>query len=311
MSSSCGMVQKVAVGTTGDLMFKSTGAIEKEGNWEFFRDGIPGNLKMMEGLVALEPRNEKLLVGLTKGFAGYAFTISETLSLNETLDGKDDGPIREQALNHYSRALEYGLRFLQEQDLSFVKLQEHVAKEGGIVSLLDKHLDYDDMADVEGVLFSAQSLGALILYQRDDMKLVALLPVVKGMFDWVCTHKPKINYGACDVFAGAYEAGRPRALGGNPDKGKEIFLKAIAEYPHNWLMRVTYLRYYVIPMSDEEAFNEQAKFLDSKYEAFKKRKVWNPRNERDQEFSNDSLMLYQSIALKQFEIIKKYKTKLF
>ena len=57
------------------------------------------------------------------------------------------------------------------------------------------------------------------------MGLVSNLPIVKGLFDWVCSKSPNINFGACDIFYGAYQAQRPLMLGGNPEKGKEIFLK--------------------------------------------------------------------------------------
>jgi hypothetical protein len=309
--SSCGLVQKVAVGTTSDLLFKSTGAIEKESNWELFREGVPGNLKMMEGLVSLEPKNEQLLVGLAKGFAGYAFAVSETLALTEIFDGIEDGPQRAHALSHYSRALEYGLRYLEENDMPFALLQESIGKENGVVKLLDKKLNSNSMIDLEGVLFTAQSLGALIVYQRDDMALISLLPLVKGMFDWVCTNRPDINFGACDIFAAAYEAGRPKALGGNPEKGKEIFLQTIKRYPANWLVRVTYMRFYLIPMGDEEGYNEQAKVLEEKIPLFAVRPNWRPRNTLAEDFSEPRLLLYQSIAMKQFETIKKFKKKLF
>src|SRR5690606_29325702 len=128
-------------------------------------------------------------------------------------------------------------------------------------ALLSKKLPSNKRA-YEATAFFAQALGGLINMKKDDMVLVAQLPVAKGMFDWVCVEEPNINHGACDLFYGAYEAGRPKMLGGNPEKGKKIFLKAIELNPNNWLARVTYLQYYVIPMFDEDEWAAQKKVLD-------------------------------------------------
>ncbi len=265
---------------------------------------------MMEGLLYLQPENKRLLAGLTKGYAGYAFAIYDTLALEEELQGIDDGPMKKAALLNYSKAVEYGIRFFEVSGISYEQLQAAVNKDGSVGTLLDKEFS-DDMLDLEGAFFTAQSLGGLIVHQRDDMLLVAQLPIVKGLFDWVCAKKPDINFGACDIFYGAYEAGRPRALGGNPDKGKEFFLKAIEKNPHNWLVRTNYMRFYLIPMGEEDGFKENLKILAEAEEKFSEQFKWRPVKNSGPEFSEKKLALYQAIALKQYEILKKYKNKIF
>jgi hypothetical protein len=138
--------------------------------------------------------------------------------------------------------------------------------------------------------------------------------VAKAMFDWVCMKDPKINYGTCDIFYGAYEAGRPKMLGGNPDKGKDIFLRAIENHPHNWLIRTSYMQYYLIPQNDKAGFDQQLEYLKSKQEEFQAFHVYSSDSNANKEVNwnqESRLRFYQSLALKRFELINKYQKQFF
>ncbi len=312
IGSSCGLVQKVAVSTTADMLFDATKEIETEGNWDIFKDGVPGNLKMMEGMVFVQPKNKKLLVGLAKGYAGYAFAVTESLFIPDQLKDRES-PLRYQLLANYTKALDFGLRFMEVGGVSFDDLRKKINEEQGIVHLLEENFD-DSTLDLEGVLYTAQSLGSLIFLQKDQMKMVALLPIVKGMFDWIAMKRPDINYGTCDIFFAAYEAGRPKMLGGDPVKGKALFKALINKYPHNWLARIAYLRFYVIPMVDEEEFKKEMDYLKKMREKYLTHIPWRPRGGPDQsefpEFQDKGLLLFQTIAMKQYEMIKSVEKDL-
>src|SRR5690606_33440595 len=112
-------------------------------------------------------------------------------------------------------------------------------------------------------------------------------------------------------FYGAYEAGRPRMLGGNPDKGREIFLKAIEKNPSNWLARVTYLQYYVIPMTEEDDWNEKKKVLNLAIKLNAEDLIWRPGREKNRAFSDEGIRAFQAVALKRWEIMRKYEKELF
>lgn len=308
--SSCGLVQKVAVGTTADLLLEASPQPETEGNWDALREGLPANIKLMEGLLYLEPENEKLLIALIKGYAGVAFAVHETLYLKDQLKDKEASHHRQQAIVHYSKALEYADRYLQEQGTSLSELFKRMNEPKGVVETLEDEVDDGD-EDLQAILFTAQSLGALINLQKTDMKMISHLPLVKGMFDWVCAKKPDINFGSCHIFYGAYEAGRPRMLGGSPEKGKRIFLDLINQYPSNWLARVTYIQYYLIPMGDEKGYREQRNYLDDATERHYEQLRWTLSKEKSSEFEKERLRAYQSVAIKRFEIIRQLEKDIF
>lgn len=306
----CGSVQKIAVGTTGSLMYEATKGLETQGNWENFKDGTLANLTLIDGLLHLKPEDSELLVTAIKGYTGYAFAVNETLYLNDYFNDETESRHKNQAIYNYAKAFSYGVKFLESEGISWEKLVQSQNKEGGVVEVLESNLS-SNMLNFEGVLFAAQALGGMINLQKTDMTLVASLPIVKGMFDWVCAKRPSINFGTCQIFYGTYEAARPKMLGGNPQKGKEIFLKLIAEHPNNWLARVAFMQYYIIPMLEEDDYKSQKFYMETAVRKHYKELLGKPMRKQESDFSEPRLRLYQSLAVKRFEIIKKFEEDLF
>lgn len=306
----CGSVQKLAVGTTAGLLYDASYEMESEPNWEHLKNGIGPNLKMIEGLYSLSPEDDDLLVALVKGYTAYAFAIFETEALADQMAGKSDSAATRQAQHFYSRAIQYGIKYFEEEGFSWDDLVRATREDDGVPGLLARKLPTNKRA-LEAAVFFGQAVGGLINLKKDDMVLVAQLPVAKGMFDWACKEDPNINHGACDIFYGAYEAGRPKMLGGNPEKGKEIFLKAISNNPHNWLARVAYLQYYVLPMFDEDEWAGQKKALDEAQKIYRDELVWRPDRAKHPALEDESYRAFQAIALKRWEIIRKHEKDLF
>ncbi len=306
----CGSVQKAAVGTTAGLLFDASYEMESEANWDHLKNGIGPNLKMIEGLYSLAPQDDDLLVALVKGYTAYAFAIFETEALADQLGHKKESKATQQAQHFYSRAIQYGIKYFEEEGFSWNDLVRATREEEGVAGLLARELPTNKRA-LEAAVFFGQALGGLINLKKDDMVLVAQLPVAKGMFDWACKEDPTINHGACDIFYGAYETGRPKMLGGNPEKGKEIFKQAIAANPNNWLARVAYLQYYVLPMFDEDEWAAQKQALNEAEKIYREELVWRPDRPKHPALAQENLRAFQAIALKRWEIIRKYEKDLF
>lgn len=302
----------MAVSGSSSLLYNASTEAEAEPNYEIFKSGVPGNLMLMEGLLAESPENKDILLTLTKGYAGVAFAVNETEMHSEEWSEAKSETGKTQALFNYTRAMNFGLRYLKTQNISLSELLEKVNEPQGVGHLLEKRLS-NDKKDLELVLFTAQSIGALINLQKDNISLVAQLPLAKSMFDWVCMKKPQINYGTCDIFYGAFEAGRPKMLGGNPEKGKEIFLQAIAKHPHNWLIRTSFMQYYLIPQNDKDGFLVQMDYLKKKQAEYNSFYVYtsNPEAKNVDWNREKSVRLYQSLALKRLELMEKHQKQFF
>jgi hypothetical protein len=312
--SSCSFNQ-IAINSSSGLLYDASNQVEAESNYEVFKTGVPGNLLLMEGLLSDSPKNLDILAALTKGHAGYAFAINETDMQNEDWGGQNSEIGKSQALLNYTRAMNFGFRYLKIRNVELNDLLSRINIPEGITSFLNQKLA-SEKQNLNVVLFTAQSLAALINLQKDNMSMVAQLPIAKGMFDWVCTKEPTINYGMCDIFYGAFEAGRPKMLGGNPEKGKDIFLRAILNYPNNWLIRTSYMQYYLIPQNDKDGFDLQLKFLKKRQAEYLSFYIYsslksNPEpNEMDWVLES-RLRFYQSLALKRFDLMNKYQKQFF
>lgn len=306
--SACSGVQKVAVSTTGGVIYQASYEIETEANWELFAQAVPGTLKLMEGLHSLNPDNKNLTISLIKGYAGYSFAVHESLALDEQLRGINKGPHYQQSLALYSKAIRYGLGYLEKKGITYKDLLQASRRENGVSEILDKKLSRKSTLDQELIVFTAQSLASNINMQRDQMLMVAQLPVAKALFDWVCEVNPDIHFGACDIFFGAYEGGRPAMLGGNPIAGDKMYQKAMKKFEHNWLIRLSYLQYILLQKQDVTAIKEQMKILEGYHQIHLEQQNWRPPTLSKGEhpaFAEKRIRFFQTIAMKRFEILNQ------
>lgn len=306
----CATIRKAGLGVAAPMFKDAMKGMEEEGDWNHFKKATIPNLTLVEGLLSIRPDDPSLLLAAIKGNAGYAFGVEETLYLDDKYQDKDHSIHKERAIAYYSKAVEYGLHFLEENDVSLSDLQKAQNQPGGVKAILNSELSTNETT-LELMLFFAQSMGSLINLQRDNILLVAQLPIVKGVFDWVCMEQPDIAHGTCNIFYASYEAGRPATLGGNPKEGKRIFEDMIKKNPANWLARVALIQYYAIPQYDEETYNFQKKSLEKYEDILKESFSWVPGRKADENFNDPTLKLYQAIAIKRYQIIKKYEDDLF
>lgn len=299
-------INKMAVKSTGGMLSIASDEVLTEGNWDVFYFGLPGNLKLMEGLYHIVPDDRGVLSSLVKGYAGYAFVVNETLALDEQFKEDEVRHNSKQAIFNYSKAVRYGEEFLKTYDIDYDKIQKSLTSPGESSKLLNKL--GSSKLELETLFFIAQAYGGLILFNRDDMALIAKRPLVKAMFDHVCGIQPDINNGACDIFYGANLLLTPAMMGGNPTLGQDIFEKAMAKFPKNDFIRLAYLQFYAIPFEEEEVFGENLKILNDRAKEFKAGLEFDP-NSKDNHKSN--LKLFQAVAFKRLEIIKKHKNNFF
>lgn len=299
-------INKMAVRQTAAILEQASIEMETEKNWNLFKDALPANIKMIEGMLSIDPQNEKLLLGLIKAYSAYGFGVNETLLLEDKLVDVDDSIHRQQAISNYTKALTYGFRYLSKLGISFEAITEQ-QDNNVIKKLINEKVGND--RDLEAVFFTAQAWGSLINLQRTNISLFAQLNSVKNIMDAVCERKPEINFGFCYLFNGAYEVGRPKMLGGNPEKGKIIFEQYNASHSENLLSRVFFLEYYVIPNQDKELFEKVMNELDGKVIDFKNSMNYG-HYVAYREVSNDRINIFNAIAVKRFEIIKKLKNKI-
>jgi hypothetical protein len=297
-------LQKMALRSTSPVLTASSEGMMLEGNWDFFKASAPGNIKFLEVLWLQDTENSKLLSALIKTYSGYAFAVPETLYFADELEGMDNSKWKEEAIAFYTRSLDYGIRYLGKRGINKQDLLVNHTKS------LKKKLNSLADDDLTAVLYTAQSWGSLINLQKDNIALVSQVPNVKVLFDYVCDQKPDIDHNICDIFFAQYLAARPKMLGGNPEKGEELFLKAIKKHPRNLLIRLSYIQHVIVPSMDSEKYEKHAAEMREEirqWENLNREELTDLSPYKD----HQDLNLYNAIAKKRFEIIERNKKSIF
>lgn len=315
---SCGSIRLIGLREMSKMINKASQDIQAEGNWDVFKGAVLPQLKLIEGLLNLDPENENFLIALAKGYGAYALSVEDTLLLEDELAEREGESRRKRAIYFYEKSVSMATRYLATRDIHYSDIFKNIKKSPqDLKNYLDKNLDADDMNDKEAILFLGQSLGGLLNHSKRNYLLMAQLPVVKHLFDWLCEKDPDIWWGSCQIFYGSYEVNRPKTLGGDPNKGKEIFAKAFKKYPQNLLARVLYLQFYAIPFGEEKEFKKQKSYLVNILKKVEKRPYWTPQFKKFTENSDKKnlwpaeLNHMNAMALKRFKIMLQFEKNLF
>ena len=297
-------LQKIALRTTTPIFETSSDVMMKERNWDVVRESAPANLKFLEVLWENDKSNYRLLSVMIKSYSGYAFSVLETLAFNDEVLGIEDSHWRGMAIDHYTRAFDYGLVYLAHKKITSKDL---LANEEDVLIKKLKTLKKEDLT---ALLYTAQSWASLINLQKSNVALVSQVSKVKALFDRVCELNPGIDGNVCDLFYAQYFVSRPKMLGGDPEKGEKLFIEAIKKYPKNLLMRISYIQYYLIPTIDIEKYEVESKALKEEIS------TWDNLNRDTLENVSpykdlQDLNLYNSIAKKRLQIIETNKNKIF
>lgn len=308
IGTSCSMIRRTALRTTTAIMQEGSGFINYEGSWDNFQKSAPANLTTLEGFWFADQSNTDLLALLIKGHAGLGFGVYETQALDDQLKDKDKSEAKDKAIQHYTKAYDYGIRYMQEKGITEENLLDREAATS-LVKILNEKLNEEDMI---ATFYFAQAWGGLINLQRTNVALMSKLGSIKVLMDWVCGKNPNFELGSCNLFYAVYEAGRPAMLGGNLQKGRDIFEKFIKNSPLNLLARVSFIQYYIVPTMDETLYAQHAEFLKRELVLWEETLNLGTRKKTNRKYlKNKEFNLFNSIAKKRFEIIEKNKDEIF
>ena len=292
--SSCSTIQRWAVRSNSDLFDRAGSEEFKESDWDFFRDSAPANLKMVELLALQDPANLLLKKNLIKGYFTLSFSVFETLYLEEKIIGETD-LYKKRSIIHYTRALDYGVDYLSRRNISREELL--LKSENDLRSVLDARIKSEDYS---ALLYFAFSWANLIYLQKDDISLNSQLSRVNAIADWACDKDPQIETGLCDLFENRYV------------KTEKLYLGSLEKFPRNQLLRLELVENIYLPKKEVKKYDEQVEILKEEFAKWDQSLTGrlNLKNESSYRGA-EGLNLFNAVARKRFEIIQKYKTKLF
>jgi len=231
---SCAAGKTMTVGATAALLEDVARSAYRQSDLRLIREGMPAYLMLIDGMAAAVPDNERLLISAAQAYAsfGSAFILEEDPDYARVL---------------YGRAKDYALRALQQVGF------ENPA--GAEFDTFEKKLDTLPKSQVPALFWAASCWANWIASNQRSMEAMAELPRVELMMKRVLELDERFYYGGAHVFMGILEASRPKIAGGDLNKAKDHFLKAIELAKGKFLMsRVYYAAYYARKTFDKQLF---------------------------------------------------------
>lgn len=248
LASSCGL-KKIATKASAQILYDGTPAIDREEDVELAEDSSMAFLKMLEGFYLQNPKDKQVLLLLTRSYASYAFGYTE----NEILANKGGDQVAydramARAKRFYTRAKDYGLQLLSLHP-GFAKANE------GTLEEFQNNLKTFGRKDLEDLFWAGIAWGNYVNFNKDSPDAIAELPRIEALFNRIMEVDENYYYGGPHLFFGAFYGGRPKLLGGDPEKSKMHFEKAIAATDGKYLMApVNEAQYYAVQIQDPALF---------------------------------------------------------
>jgi hypothetical protein len=239
--SACSVGQ-VVVRTSQTILDSGVESMNRETDLELARGAMPANLKLIEGMLLEDPKNEELLLFAAQGFYGYSYGFIE---LEDT----------ERAQQLYRRCYDYAHRALHLAGLALDPEAAAVADLEAATASLGKDA-------VPALFWSASCLAKWIDLDRDDIGSVANLASAATLMQRVLELDDSFYYGGPHMFFGVYYGSRSPMFGGNFVLSEEHFQRA-DEINQRKLLMVDLLRaeYLYRQQLNQTAFHDTLQYI--------------------------------------------------
>jgi len=212
-------IKRLAVNKLGNALASGGTTFAADDDPELVKAAVPFSLKLMETLLAENPRHEGLLLASASGFTqySYAFVQEDAVELEEK-DLAASEEMKTRARRLYLRARNYGLRGLEIRHRGFEKALRADPK---------KAVEAVRSKDVALLYWTAVSWAGAISLSKDNPDLIAELPIVEAMMDRALALDEAFGDGAIHSFLITYEMGRPGGTGEPAARSKKHFDRAM------------------------------------------------------------------------------------
>lgn len=216
--SSCS-VKRYAINKLGDALAGAGSTFASDDDPELVRAAVPFSLKLIESLLAENPKHAGLLLAAAQGFTQYAYAfVQEDADEAEDTDKVKATAMRARAAKLYLRARNYGLRGIEVKHPGFAERLK--ANPKAAVKELKK-------SEAALMYWTAISWGAA-LSASHDFTMIPEIPRFEALIDRVLEVDEAFDEGTAHAFMITYEMSRLNAKPNRLALAKEHFDRAIA-----------------------------------------------------------------------------------
>ncbi len=241
-------VRKMAVHKLADALTSGSAGWASDDDPQLVGDAFPFALKTLEGLLAEDPDQPRLLLATCRGFVSYATGWVAPEAEREEAEGEETaGAARQRTVRLDLRARGYCLQALEDRFPGMAKRLE--LKPGEALAAARK-------SDVELLYWTAAAWGSAIAEAPSRPDLIADLPAVRALFERARELDPSWHEGALAEAMIPLAALSPM-LGGSPERARELYDEAVRissgrrASPH-----VTWARSAAVATQDRKGFRE-------------------------------------------------------
>lgn len=234
VAAGCISNKQMTVASTATLLEDISNSANKQSDLRIIREGMPAYLMLIDGMVEAVPNNARLLITAAQAYASFASAFIEDAD-------------KDYARVLFAKAKDYGLRALEIRGL-----KDPVTKPFNEFEAQVNRLGKDD---VPYMFWTGTCWGSWIRLNLGSIAAVAELPRVEALMKRVLVLDEQFYYGGPHLFMGILFASRPPIAGGDLNKARYHFKKALAYSQDVFLMtRVYFASHYARKTFDRELF---------------------------------------------------------
>jgi hypothetical protein len=248
---------KLTVNTTSKVLKRAQPALKMESDYELAARAMPGTIKTIEGFWVVNPDNETLTALLAEAFCQYGTGfVEDEWELAVLEKRRDDADYHSRrATRMFVRCTNYGIRMLGGS---------WGEKLYGDIDTVRKMIAGADGDQRDALMWTAIGMASTINQNKDNMAVVAQLPVAKSMLDRVvalddASNNQNLSKRALPHIAlGMYYSSQAPALGGDLKKAETEFKRALEITGGKFLLaRVLYAKQVGIQTQNRELFQKE------------------------------------------------------
>jgi hypothetical protein len=217
---------KLMVGQFGAMVETGMGHLEESGDVDLVEAGLPGQITLLETLLANDPGDQRLRLLLARLYAAQGLLFLEPkveAALWEIAIPWEAGG-RPPTVENLKPQLDRAFRKGSDHALSVLKARRpDSAARLTNVRQIGPYLRTAEAADVPALFWYALNLGAWVNHHLDDLNAVAQAHVAERIMRRVIELAPDYYHGFAHLFLMAHHGSRPPMLGGNPQAARQHY----------------------------------------------------------------------------------------
>ncbi len=215
---------------TNAVVTPAVNNIQQQTDIQLVCDGAPSYLLMVDSLIAAHPGDQDFLRVGSQSFTGYVNALEQC------------GANQERIRVNSEKAKRYSMRLLDETT-GLVKDRKN----------FDSRLAKLTKSDIPSLFWGGFGLLTWIQQQKGSPAAMAKLVTVEKVMRKIIELDETFHAGAAHLFFGGYLATKPPLLGGDPEKAKQHFEKALMIAERKFLLtQLTYAQTYARGQFNQE-----------------------------------------------------------